>query len=78
MENHGIAPAYLQKALGHGKRTALFFIACRLPKLRKTPSLVVVTMLQAAAHDIHFKRILNFGEGRVGLRVLLQLQNHLH
>jgi hypothetical protein len=30
MENHGIAPAYLQKALGHGKRTALFFIATLL------------------------------------------------
>src|SRR5712664_572793 len=38
--------------------------ACRSPKLRKALKPVLVTMLQAAPHTIHFKRILNFGEGQ--------------
>ena len=37
--------------------------SCRSPKLRKTLNPVFVTMLQAAPEAIHFKRILNFGEG---------------
>jgi len=37
---------------------------CCPPKLRKTLNPVPLTMLQAAPHAIHFKRILNFGEGQ--------------
>jgi hypothetical protein len=37
---------------------------CRSPKLRRTLNPVPVTMLQAAPNAIHFKRILNFGEGQ--------------
>jgi hypothetical protein len=36
----------------------------RSPKLRKTLNPVPVTVLQAAPHAMHFKRILNFGEGQ--------------
>src|SRR5712664_2902131 len=37
---------------------------CPSPKLRITLNPFLVTMLQAVAHAIHFKRILNFGEGQ--------------
>jgi glycine/D-amino acid oxidase-like deaminating enzyme len=40
-------------------------IPCPSPKLRTTLNPLLVTMLQAVAHAIHFKRILNFGEGHV-------------
>src|ERR1700687_4342865 len=40
------------------------YVRCRSPKLRKTLNPVFVTMLQAAPEAIHFKRILNFGEGQ--------------
>src|SRR6266850_1533486 len=38
--------------------------ACSLPKLRKASNLVCVTMLQASPPAIHFKRVLNSGEGQ--------------
>jgi hypothetical protein len=38
-------------------------LTSRSPKLRKTLNPVLATMLRAAPHAIHFKRILNFGEG---------------
>ncbi len=40
------------------------YVRCRSPKFRKTLNPVFVTMLQAAPEAIHFKRILNFGEGQ--------------
>ncbi len=43
-------------------------VACPSPKLRKTLILARVTMLPASLHAIHFKHILNFGEGHLELR----------
>jgi len=40
---------------------------CPSPKLRKTMILSRVTMLPASLHAIHFKHILNFGEGQAYL-----------
>src|SRR5258708_39315567 len=37
---------------------------CRSPKLRRALNLVRVIMLQATPHAIHFKHILNVGEGQ--------------
>jgi hypothetical protein len=34
-------------------------------RLRKIPNPILILMLQATPHAIHFKRILNFGEGQV-------------
>jgi hypothetical protein len=38
-------------------------VACRSPKLRDGTDFVRVTMLQASPDGIHFKRVLDFGEG---------------
>jgi hypothetical protein len=45
-------------------------IRCPSPKLRKTLNLARVTMLPASLHAIHYKHILNFGEGQVVSRAL--------
>ncbi len=45
-------------------RTAAPTYSCPSPKLRKTLIFARVTMLPASLHAIHFKHILNFGEGQ--------------
>jgi len=45
--------------------TRLMAEHCCSPGLRKTLNLVFVTMLLAAPHATHFKRVLTFSEGQV-------------
>jgi hypothetical protein len=47
-------------------------VGCPSPKLRKTMILSRVTMLPASLHAIHFKHILNFGEGHLTEPLVLE------
>src|SRR5260370_23525065 len=53
---------YVRNPIHIGQVT--LFIGLGLLSFAKTLNSVIVTMLQAAPHAIHFKRILNFREGQ--------------